>query len=35
MKKLIFSLLVGFTLGLLSGCAGSADAIDRTGQHCE
>ena len=35
MKKLIFSLLAGLALGILSGCAGSADAIDRTGQHCE
>lgn len=35
MKKLVFSSLVGFALGILSGCAGSSDTVDRTGQHCE
>ena len=35
MKMFIMSTLVGLALGLLNGCAGSNDAIDRTGQHCE
>ena len=35
MKKMIFSSLIGLALGILSGCAGSAETIDRTGQHCE
>ena len=35
MKMFTFSTLVGLVLGLLSAYAGSNDAIDRTGQHCE
>ena len=35
MKKLIVNSLVGLALGILSGCAGSADVVDRTSQHCE
>lgn len=35
MKKFIFALLIGLALAAFTGCAGSGEAIDRTGMHCE